>query len=366
MKNKLISGLAMGAVALMGLTACSTPASSGGDSGGSGKVFMLLPFSTTPRYEERDAPGFIEAMKKYSPEAEVSVNNAQGDASKQQQQVEDAITKGASLIVLVAPDPNLASGALGVAAQAKVPVVLYEHDAKGGPADAFVRFDSLVVGQEQGKRAAEVINKMPGQGIKVARVMGNAGDFGTVNTTKGQDEYLKPLIDSGKITVACEQNIPGWDPTKAQAFVEDCLTKTNNGVQLVISQNDGMAGGAIAALTTQNLQRKVAVTGGQDAELRALQYIAQGVMDSTVYKEIPLLADKAAQVTSSILSGNGVPKDAINGEFDTGVAKIPSIAVKPETVTIDSLQRVVDDGLVTWKQICEGAEQEPVCVENLK
>ena len=71
------------------------------------KVFFLLPNSTTIRFESRDAPFFIEAMKKKAPQAKVIVQNAQGDPSRQQRLVEDAISQGAKVIVYTSNDSNL-------------------------------------------------------------------------------------------------------------------------------------------------------------------------------------------------------------------------------------------------------------------
>jgi D-xylose transport system substrate-binding protein len=129
--------------AFLAATAIAAPACA--DTGK--KVFFLLPNSTTIRFESRDAPFFVEAMKKLAPNTQVIVQNGQGDPARQQRLVEDAIAQGASLILLTSTDANLAAGELKAAEAAKVPVVLYDHDAIGGKADAHVVFDSLAVGQ---------------------------------------------------------------------------------------------------------------------------------------------------------------------------------------------------------------------------
>ena len=364
-KQKAIAVLALtGALAL---SACSG-GSDGGSSDGSGggeKVYFLLPNQTTTRFENRDAPLFVEYMNKLAPDATVVLANAEGDPTKQQQQVEDAITQGAAVIVFVSADANLASGSLGVAAQAEVPVVLYEHDAVGGPADAHVLFDALAVGQAQGARAAELIEARAEEGLKVARLKGHPGEYGTNQYQRGQDEYLQPLIDSGKIQVVCEQNITNWDPVAGQAFIEDCLAQNGNDLDFVITMNDGLAGGAVAALTTQGLTGDVIVTGGQNGDLNAVQYIAQGKLDNTVYKNLAVQAEAAARVVASILSGDGVPQSMVNGEVDNQFALIPAVFLPVENVTIDNVQDVVDDGVWTWEEICQGAETIPVCAENL-
>ena len=190
------------------------------------KVFFLLPNSTTIRFESRDAPFFVDALAEYAPNAEVVVQNGEGDPARQQRLVEDAIAQGADVILYTSSDANLAAGALAAAEEAGVPVVLYDHDAVGGRAEAHVVFDSLSVGQAQGRRAAELISAMDKTPVKVARVKGNQGEFGTGQYEAGQNEFLQPLIDSGKVEVVCEQYTQNWDPVLAQSFAEDCLTKT--------------------------------------------------------------------------------------------------------------------------------------------
>jgi len=350
------------------LTACGSDGSSGSEGGGDGDgatVFMLLPNTTTTRFEARDAPLFEEAMAELSPDTSVEVRNAEGDPDKQQEQVEDALTQGASVIVLVAADANLASGALAAAEAAKVPVVLYDHDARDGKAEAQVVFDSLAVGQEQGKQAAAKLEAMPGDGLQVARIMGNPGEYGTEQYTKGQDEFLQPLIDSGKIEVVCEQNITNWDPVEGQAFMDDCLTKQNNDLDMIVSMNDGLAGAAIASLTTQDLQGQIPVTGGQDANVEALQNIIRGYQTNTIMKDLALEAKAAAEVTASIVAGDGVPEALVNGEIDNGAMQIPAVFLPVENITIDNIQAVVDAGVWTWEEICEGAKDTDVCKQNL-
>lgn len=68
------------------------------------KVFFLLPNSTTIRFESRDAPFFKAAMAEKAPDAEVIIQNAQGDPARQQRLVEDAISQGAKVIVLASAD----------------------------------------------------------------------------------------------------------------------------------------------------------------------------------------------------------------------------------------------------------------------
>lgn len=329
------------------------------------KVFFLLPNTTTTRFESRDAPFFVEAMKKKAPSAKVIVQNAQGDPARQQRLVEDAIAQGAKVIVYTAADANLAAGSLAAAEQAKVPVVLYDHDAVGGKAAAHVVFDSLSVGKAQGKRAAELIAKINKTPVKVARVKGNQGEYGTSQYEAGQNEYLKPLIASGKVKVVCEQYTQNWDPVKAQSFAEDCLTRNGGDVDVFLGMNDGTTGGSVAALIGRGSKPgEKLVTGGQDATVEALRYIAQGWQDNSVLKDLKVQANSAADVVASILQGKGVPANLVNGKVNNKFMDVPAIFLPVSNITQDNLSDVVKAGVWTWAQICQGIETTPVCKKN--
>jgi D-xylose transport system substrate-binding protein len=356
---------------VIGLAGAVAACGSSGGGGGSGKkVYMLLPNTTTVRFVTQDGPKFKAAMQKALPGSKVIVQNAENDPSKQVQQVETAISAGANAIVLVAADPYIAGGALQKAQQAKVPVILYDHDARGGVAKAQVVFNSVSVGQDQGRDAAKLFGGgTPAKPKVIARIYGNQGDYGTTNYKKGQDQYLDPLIQAGKVKVACQTYTPNWDPAKAQDEVEQCLTKTNNRLDGIVVMNDGTAGGAIAALKSQNLQGKVPVVGGQDADLQGIQYILLGYQYNTVYKPFKLQAQTAAQLTADVLKTGNIPKSAVDGYVPNGFMKpgVPAKLVPVQVLHKNTVSRVVADGVWTWKQICTGATAKtPTCVKELK
>lgn len=356
--RRLSAGIGLLALCALPLVACGGKSDTPSGDGGGKTVYMLLPNTTTVRFVTQDGPKFKEALEQQLPGTKVVIQNAEGDPQKQVQQVETAVSGGAAAIVLVAADPYIAGGALQQAAKAKVPVLLYDHDARGGEAAAQVVFDSLSVGQNQGKDAAEVLKDATASAPKtIARIYGNQGDFGTTEYKKGQDQYLEPLISSGKVKVACESYTQGWDPAKAQAQVEQCLTKTNNRLDAVVVMNDGTAGGAIAALKAQNLAGKVPVIGGQDANLQAIQYMLLGLQYDTVYKPFKLQAAKAAELTVQLLKNGKIDQGATTGTIDNGFMKpgVPAVFLPVQILHADTVDTVVKDGVWTWQQICSGA-----------
>lgn len=326
------------------------------------KVYYILPNSTTVRFERRDAPLYVKYMKEIMPSAKVIVQNGEGDPTRQQRVVEDAISNGANLIVLIATDPHLAAGELKDAANAHVPVVLYSHNALGGPAKAIVLFVAKAVGVAQGKRAAELIKKMDKAVVHIARVKGQQGEYGTMQYEKGQNHYLEPLIKSGKVKVVCSQYTQNWNPTLAQSFAEDCLTRTGGKVDMFLGMNDGTSGGAVAALISQGYKPgQIKVAGGQDATIEGVQYIAEGWQDDTVFKDLRVMAKATAEVSAAILKDKPLPQKLVNGTMDNHYGKIPAVFLPVQMMTKNNLSLVVDNGTYTWAQICKHAKDTKVC-----
>jgi len=330
------------------------------------RVFFMLPNSTTIRFERRDAPLFVAALEEKRPGAAVTVQNGEGDPTRQQRLVEDALAQGADLIVYTSSDANLAAGALRAAEEAGVPVLLYEHDAIGGPAEAHVLFNARAVGQAQGARAAELIEQMDQDVVRIARVKGNQGEYGTTQYELGQNEYLDPLIESGRVEVVCEDFTPNWDPVKAQSFAENCLTRTGGDVDMFLGMNDGTTGGSVGALISQGFQKgEVVVTGGQDATIEAVQFVVQGWQDNTIFKDLRVMAEAAADVSVNILNGEDLSNDWINDSVNNEFMDIPAAFLPVENVTIDNVSTVIEAGLYTWEEVCKGAEDTKVCQENM-
>jgi len=176
---------------------------------------------------------------------------------------------------------------------------------------------------------------------------------------------LLALIASGKVKVVCEQYTQNWDPVKAQAFAEDCLTRNKGDVDVFLGMNDGTTGGSVAALIGQGFKPgQKLVTGGQDATVEALRYIAQGWQDNSVLKDLKVEANFAADVVASMLAGKGVPKELVNGKVNNKFMDVPAVFLPVSNITADNLGDVVKAGVWTWAQICQGIQDTPVCKAN--
>jgi D-xylose transport system substrate-binding protein len=135
--------------------------------------------------------------------------------------------------------------------------------------------------------------------------------------------------------------------------MEQFLTANQNKVDAVLSENDGMAGGVIAALKAQGLNGKVAVSG-QDGDKAALNNVALGNQTVDVWKDARELGKAAGEAAVQLCNGTAVDKVAGTAPFTTpGKNNVSSIIIAPHPMTKDTLQTVIDAGWITKADLCK-------------
>ena len=116
----------------------------------------------------------------------------------------------------------------------------------------------------------------------------------------------------------------------------------------------GQAGhGVEDRLKKNNANGEVPVTG-QDATVQGLQNILAGDQCMTVYKAIKQEADAAAKLAVGLAKGEQQSAPDTVKDPESG-ADVPSVLLKPQAITFDSVKDVVADGYVTKEELCTGA-----------
>lgn len=343
-----VAVLVVGAIALAacGANQANTSSSSSDGSGSAAagkKIGLLLPESQTTRYESFDKPLFEAKVKDLCADCEVVYFNADQDESKQQQQVESAITQGVSVMVLDPVNGASASALVKTAQDAKIPVIAYDRFIEG--ADYYMSFDNETVGKLQAQALVDALNNTG----NILMLNGAPTDPNAAQFKKGAHSVL----DSSGLKVLAEYDNPDWSPGNAQKFVTDQLSTVDpSKLAGVYAANDGQAGGVIAALSGQ--VDPIPPVTGQDAELAAIQHIIEGTQYMTVYKPYPIEAETAAEVAVDLANGSDVGKV---GETDlTEFQGVPAYIFDPIVVTKDNVaDTVVKDGLYSASDICTSA-----------
>jgi D-xylose transport system substrate-binding protein len=302
-------------------------------------VAFLLPENVTPRWEGADAPIFKDALTKLVPGVQIDVLNALNDPSKQQSQAEAELTKGAKVLVIAAVDQKAAAVIVNEANKQGVTVIAYDRLIRSSPLDYYVSFDSVAVGKAEAQWMADHTNK----GAMLVIIDGSPTDDNAHLVNQGIHEVLDPLFNSKTRTLVAEQWTPGWDPTTAQREMEQILTKANNKVDGVVSANDGMSGGIIAALKAQNMAGKVKTTG-QDASLEGVQNVLLGYQGVTVFKDFRLQAPAAANIAAAILQGKK-PTNT-NAKVNNGQVDVPSVMLPVVPIDQSNVKTLVTNGWI--------------------
>jgi D-xylose transport system substrate-binding protein len=325
-----------------------------------GSVCYLAENTTTPAFEQ-ETTWFVAAMKQLAPNVTVTTQNANNSQATQQTNVESCITQKVGAIALHPVDSGTTGGELTAAAAANVPVIAYEQPATGGPLAYYIAVDFHQVGQLEGQIAADVLGT--GSPKQIMRLYGDPGDANIPQWVAGQNVVLQPLIASGQIKVVCDQYTPGWVPATAQTETENCLTKTGNAINAVVSVQDFLANAALAALTAQNLQGKVPVFGG-NAAAPGVQNMLLGYEPADVMINFHNEMTLVAEATILALTKTTAPAGFVTTQYtNTGFPTIPEITLGGVRVDKTQVQTIVDTGLMSWSDICTGpAAQTPECM----
>jgi len=331
----------------------STSSSGGGASTTSGnkaqKVGVLLPDTkSSVRWESFDRPLLQAAFK--SAGVPVTIDNAQGDKSTQQQQAEQLITNGAKVLLLVNLDSGSGAAIEANAASRGVKVIDYDRLTLKGQAAYYVSFDNVKVGELQGQGLVKCLGSAAKPAI--AELNGSPTDNNATLFKQGYDSVLKPLYSSGKATKVADQSVPDWDNQKALTIFEQMLQKSNNKIDGVLAANDGLGNSAISAIKARKL-KQLPVTG-QDATPQGIQNILSGDQCMTVYKAVKKEADAASKLAIALATGKQPEAGLVNGKTNDTARDVPSVLLTPQAITKDNIKVVFDDGFLKPSEVCVG------------
>jgi D-xylose transport system substrate-binding protein len=253
-------------------------------------------------FETERWPVEADILKKlYEDEGcKVIVQVANHDTKLQNDQIDNMVTQGCDVLVIIAEDGAAAATAVDKAAAEGVHVIAYDRLIKSPNLACYISFDNVEVGRTQAKGV--VAAKDSGNFVLLG---GNPTDNNAVLVRKGQMEILKPYIDSGKVKVVADQWVENWSPAIATSKMENILTAQANKIDAVVASNDGTALGALQAMKAQGLAGKVPISG-QDATYAGCNSIIKGELTVTVMKDTRLLAPLCVSLSLDLVNGKKI------------------------------------------------------------
>lgn len=258
--------------------------------------------------------------------------DAKGDENNQISQCENLITQGVDVLVILAHNADVMGNVVKSAKEANIPVVAIDRVIPNADLDVYVGMNNDVIGDMIAQYVFDVAPK--GNYIFIC---GAPTDPNAAIYKEGYLRVLQGAIDSGDIKLVGDASCESWDPDVALANVENFLTVNNDDVDVILTMNDGMAGGAVQALKARGLNGKVLITG-QDGELAACQRIVSGDQIMTVWKPDNELSRLTIEACIALIKGEAIQS---NGSYDNGFKKVPCVYVEPVCVDKDNLDETI-------------------------
>ncbi len=335
---------ACGSVAVTQSPSATTPAASGCLIGAAWDTAAI------ERYSRWDEPMIKWALAESN--ARFESLDGRASAELQASQIDRLVAEGAKVILLrvqrtdTGEVPPATQSAIHKAVDAGVAVVGYD-DFIDSPGVLWATFDQAEIGRME---ARAVLAAKPKGNYVIIR--GEQGQVMDDQLAAGIHEVLQPAIDRGDIKIVSETYTHWWDPSQAQIDMKTALAWNDNKIDAVIAETDGLADGAISALEEVGLEGKVAVAG-QGLDSLGLANIVQGVQLVDVWSDLRLMGLAMGKAAITLCHNPDVGKlDGITLFSSPGHNQIPTLALKPQTITKDNLRSLFDSGWFTPQEFC--------------
>lgn len=279
------------------------------------------------------------ALKEHAEAAGIKINivDSENQQNKLNDQVDIFIGQGVDILAINLVDPASARTIIQKAKDADIPLILFNKEAtEPGVMDIY---DKVWYVGTASKDAGVIQGQM-----MVADWQANAdwdknGD-GTVQyvllkgepghpDAEARTEWSVKAFDEAGIAVEelAMQPDPNWSTGGGYDKMTTWLASFGDKIELVICNNDGMAFGAINAMSEQGVSIPVY---GVDALDQALNHIAENEMNGTVLNDGSNQAKAVIDLAANVAAGN----DPIAGTDwtldDVKAVRVPYVAVTPD------------------------------------
>jgi len=242
--------------------------------------------------------------------------NANNDASRQLQQINNFITRKVDGIIMVPKDAKTCIPMIRAANEAKIPIVLFNR-----PSDKTDAKSVAVVADNQ-RLSQETVAYMIEQARKVGRkqkAMVVLGDLADINAM-GRRDGFEAAVKGNEDLIEVVSRVPSeWNQEKAQAGVANAL-QANPDISFIFTSSDFLFPSIVSALKAANKYKKIGepghvILGGFDGDATAYQMLVDGYLDATGVQDVYFEAEKAVQSVLDMREGKEVPELILDPGF---------------------------------------------------
>lgn len=316
---KKILKLALVSLVALTLVACSSTEKpeTGGDGGKTYEIGLAIykyddNFMT--EYRNELLSYFAELGTKDGNTYKVDMQDGKGDQANQIEQINNFIAQKKDLIIANLIDTTGAENIVNSAKAADIPVVFINREPDVAALQiwpgktAYVGADATQSGTFQGEMINALSNKGDVDGDGTVNYITLLGDPGNVDAIQRTEYSIKALDEAGnKNNALADPYQADWDTAKGEEFTRTALGQFGDKLEVVFSNNDGMALGAVTAIEAAGrvVGEDIYVVG-VDALAAALELISEGRMTGTVLNDHFNQSHTTAEVAIEILNGKEV------------------------------------------------------------
>jgi inositol transport system substrate-binding protein len=233
---------------------------------------------------------------------------ADGDASRQFDQVKNFINRRVDGIIIVPKDGKTVIPMIKAANAAGIPVVLYNRPAD--PTEAkhtAVAPDNFAITKETVEHLVSLARKT-GRKQKAMILMGDLSDVNAIGRRDGFEAAVREAGDAVEVVARIPTD---WNQEKALAGVQGAM-QANPDIGLIFTSSDFMFPSIKSVLSNLGKWKRHdepghVILGGFDGDATAYQLMAEGYVDATGVQDVYWEAEQAIRVLVEAKAGKAVP-----------------------------------------------------------
>ena len=261
---------------------------------------------------------FKESLKEIESdklEVSVTIRDAAGVQKNQNDQVEELIDEGCNILCVNLVDRADPSEIIDFARESEVPIIFFNREPVAEDLHQwdklyYVGADAKQSGKLQGELAVEMIeensqiDKNKDGKIQYVVLEGEMGHQDAIIRTENAVNTLK---ENGIEVEKLSCKIANWNRAQAQNRMEQIIGEHQSKIELVLSNNDDMALGAVDAYKKLNYTSSVLPAFlGIDGTEAGLQGVENQGLWGTVYNDKEGQAKAMAKLSAALLTGKGM------------------------------------------------------------
>jgi len=268
----------------------------------------------------------------------LNFQDAKGSLINQYNQVDNFISQGYDVICVNIVDRTAASIIIDKAKAGNIPIIFFNRE----PVEEDMnRWDKLYyVGSdanESGKMQAEIIIDAYNRNKEAVDKNGDGkiqyvlleGEPGHQDSLIRTEYCIRTIAESGIELEKLADDTANWELSQGSAKMAQWIKEFGDEIEVVFSNNDDMALGALYALNNSNVADKPLIVGIDGVD-EALQAVKNGSMAGTIISDSKMQAKGILNIAYNLVKGKSFDNvDGLNGKY---------IRTSHTTVTLDNAE----------------------------